>query len=116
MVLHIDAMNAKAIGIHTIDLSNIDSAREAIATIGTAIDLVSGQRSRLGAYQNRLEHTINNLENVVENTTSSESKIRDADMAKLMVEYSNNRILLQCGEAILSQANQRNSAMLYLLS
>ena len=80
-----------------------------------AIQDVSEQRSDLGAIQNRLEHTINNLDNVVENTTSAESAIRDTDMATEMVKYSNNNILSQAGQAMLAQSNQANQGVLSLL-
>jgi flagellin len=80
-----------------------------------ALNTVSKQRSDLGAVQNRLEHTINNLDNVVENTTSAESAIRDTDMATEMVRYSNNNILQQAGQAMLAQANQANQGVLSLL-
>ena len=76
---------------------------------------VSSQRSSLGAVQNRLEHTINNLDNVSENTTSAESRIRDTDMAKEMVNYSKNNILAQAGQSMLAQANQSNQGVLSLL-
>ncbi len=81
----------------------------------SALKTVSQQRSDLGAVQNRLEHTINNLDNVVENTTSAESQIRDTDMATEMVKYSNNNILTQAGQAMLAQANQSNQGVLSLL-
>jgi len=80
-----------------------------------ALQTVSQQRSDLGAVQNRLEHTINNLDNVVENTTSAESAIRDTDMATEMVKYANNNILAQAGQAMLAQANQSNQGVLSLL-
>ena len=81
----------------------------------SALKTVSQQRSDLGAVQNRLEHTINNLDNVVENTTAAESQIRDTDMATEMVKYSNNNILAQAGQAMLAQANQANQGVLSLL-
>ena len=81
----------------------------------TALQTVSKQRSDLGAVQNRLEHTIANLDNVVENTTSAEAQIRDTDMATEMVKYSNNNILQQAGQAMLAQANQANQGVLSLL-
>ena len=90
-------------------------ARDAIDTISAALQEVSKQRSALGAAQNRLEHTISNLDNVVENTTSAESSIRDTDMATEMVKYSNNNILAQAGQAMLAQANQSNQGVLSLL-
>lgn len=83
--------------------------------VKAALKDVSQQRSDLGAIQNRLEHTINNLDNVVENTTSAESSIRDTDMATEMVKYSNNNILAQAGQAMLAQANQSNQGVLSLL-
>ena len=85
------------------------------AFVKNALQTVSRQRSDLGAIQNRLEHTINNLDNVVENTTSAESRIRDTDMATEMVKYSNNNILAQAGQAMLAQANQANQGVLSLL-
>ena len=92
-----------------------ENARAAIDTIASALQEVSKQRSALGAAQNRLEHTISNLDNVVENTTSAESSIRDTDMATEMVKYSNNNILAQAGQAMLAQANQSNQGVLSLL-
>ena len=83
--------------------------------IKAAIASVSAQRSDLGAIQNRLEHTIKNLDNVVENTTAAESQIRDTDMASQMVEYSKNNILAQAGQSMLAQANQSNQGVLSLL-
>ena len=83
--------------------------------IKAAIKAVNLQRSDLGAVQNRLEHTINNLDNVVENTTAAESAIRDTDMATEMVRYSNNNILAQAGQSMLAQSNQANQGVLSLL-
>ena len=91
------------------------AALAAITSIKNAIQKVSEQRSDLGAQQNRLEHTINNLDNVVENTTAAESRIRDTDMATEMVKYSNNNILAQAGQAMLAQSNQANQGVLSLL-
>ncbi len=100
-------------------MSGNASGADAYATLNDevkeAIKTVSKQRSDLGAVQNRLEHTINNLDNVVENTTSAESQIRDTDMATEMVKYSNNNILAQAGQAMLAQANQSNQGVLSLL-
>ena len=92
-----------------------DNATAAIDVVAKGLQLVSTQRSILGAIQNRLEHTIKNLDNVVENTTSAESAIRDTDMAEEMVAYSNNNVLLQAGQSILAQANQANQGVLSLL-
>ncbi|MDE6608344.1 MAG: flagellar hook protein [Lachnospiraceae bacterium] len=113
----IESMSAKSLGIENISVTGEDStnADEAVNTIADAIAKVSAQRSALGAIQNRLEHTINNLDNVVENTTSAESAIRDTDMATEMVKYSNNNILAQAGQAMLAQANQANQGVLSLL-
>jgi flagellin len=91
------------------------SATDAIKVIADAINKVSSQRSALGAIQNRLEHTINNLDNIAENTTAAESAIRDTDMATTMVEYSNKNILAQAGQSMLAQANQSNQGVLSLL-
>ena len=90
-------------------------ATGSIDTISDAISKVSKQRSELGAVQNRLEHTIANLDNVAENTTSAESRIRDTDMAEEMVEYSKNNILAQAGQSMLAQANQSTQGVLSLL-
>ncbi|MCI9035508.1 MAG: flagellar hook protein [Lachnospiraceae bacterium] len=90
-------------------------ATDAIDVIADALQVISTQRSALGAIQNRLEHTIKNLDNVVENTTSAESTIRDTDMATEMVKYSNNNILAQAGQSMLAQANQANQGVLSLL-
>ena len=110
-------MSAKALGVdgNNIDLSTQDSAKKATTTIDSAVKLISAQRSQLGAVQNRLEHTINNLDTAAENTQTAESRIRDTDMAKEMVEYSKNNILMQAGQSMLSQANQSNQGVLSLL-
>ena len=115
--LDITAMSAERLGVAglKVDGSDDTNALNAIDTIKEAIQKVSTQRSTLGAVQNRLEHTINNLDNVVENTTSAESQIRDTDMATEMVKYSNNNILAQAGQAMLAQANQSNQCVLSLL-
>ncbi len=91
------------------------SARTTIDKVKGAIKSISSQRADLGAIQNRLEHTIKNLDNVNENTTAAESQIRDTDMAKEMVKYSNNNILAQAGQSMLAQANQTNQGVLSLL-
>ncbi len=113
----IQSMSAKSLGINKVSVTGEDStnADKAVNTIADAVSQVSKQRSALGAVQNRLEHTINNLDNVVENTTSAESQIRDTDMASEMVKYSNNNILAQAGQAMLAQANQSNQGVLSLL-
>lgn len=96
-------------------MSSNTSAGTAMTKIQKAIDLVSAQRSKLGAIQNRLDHTIANLDNAAENTQSAESRIRDTDMAAQMVEYSKNNILAQAGQSMLAQANQGNQGVLSLL-
>ncbi len=117
IALSISMMSARGLGVNGLKVSGdtADSATAAIDTISAAIQKVSTQRSALGAVQNRLEHTINNLDNVVENTTSAESQIRDTDMATEMVKYSNNQILAQAGQAMLAQSNQANQGVLALL-
>ncbi len=114
---NIDAMSAKGLGVNglKVDGSDDSNALDSVEIIKEAIQKVSTQRSGLGAIQNRLEHTISNLDNVVENTTSAESQIRDTDMATEMVKYSNNNILSQAGQAMLAQANQANQGVLSLL-
>jgi flagellin len=115
--INIDALTAKGLGINglKVDGSDDTNATKAISTISAAIKKVSTQRSALGAVQNRLEHTINNLNNIVENTTSAESQIRDTDMATEMVAYSNANILSQAGQSMLAQSNQSNQGVLSLL-
>ncbi len=98
-----------------ISVMNHSVAKAAIDQIKAALVKVSKQRSDLGALQNRLEHTIKNLDNVVENTQAAESQIRDTDMAEEMVRYSNNNILQQAGQSMLAQANQTNQGVLSLL-
>ena len=115
--MNIATMSSKGLGINGLNVGGTtdEKALEAIGRIKGAITKVSAQRSDLGAVQNRLEHTINNLDNVVENTTSAESAIRDTDMASTMVKYSNGNILAQAGTSMLAQANQSNQSVLSLL-
>ena len=117
MEFTIDDMSAAALGVDgkKVNLSDQDSAAEATTTIDAAIKKVSAQRSQLGAVQNRLEHTINNLDTAAENTQTAESRIRDTDMAEEMVNYSKNSILAQAGQSMLAQANQANQGVLTLL-
>ena len=115
ITVDIDSMSAAGIGVDGLKVDTEEDATGAIDRISDAIQKVSSQRSTLGAVQNRLEHTINNLDNVVENTTSAESRIRDTDMAKEMVNYSKNNILAQAGQSMLAQANQSNQGVLSLL-
>lgn len=138
MILKMAAISSHALGIDNIDVRGgfvydrqvvrtskgehrrltveVSGADQAIKAFSKAKDIVSAERSRLGAYQNRLEHTVKNLDNVVENTTASESRIRDTDMAREMVMYSNRNILLQSGQAMLAQANQSGQGILSLLA
>ncbi len=113
----IEKMDSAGLGIKNIKVDGADdkNATYAIDAIADAIQKVSAQRSSLGAVQNRLEHTIKNLDNVVENTTAAESRIRDTDMAEEMVSYSKNNILQQAGQSMLAQANQANQGVLSLL-
>ena len=108
----IDVLHSNKVGIVDKDGANATSA---VDVIGDALQVVSRQRSALGAVQNRLEHTVKNLDNVVENTTAAESQIRDTDMAEEMVKYSNTNILMQAGQSMLAQANQSNQGVLSLL-
>ena len=98
-----------------INVMSHSNAKASIGQIKSALESISKQRSDLGAIQNRLEHTIKNLDNVVENTQAAESQIRDTDMAEEMVRYSNNNILAQAGQSMLAQANQTNQGVLSLL-
>lgn len=119
MSINISTMTASAISTSlngSIDWkASTADVTSLITDIKNGLEKVASQRSALGAVQNRLEHTINNLDNVVENTTSAESRVRDTDMAKEMVSYSNNQILAQAGQAMLAQANQVNQGVLSLL-
>lgn len=118
----IDTLTAAGIGIDKLASYNIgivdetgSNATDAIDVVGEALQQISRQRSALGAVQNRLEHTVNNLDNIVENTTAAESAIRDTDMAEEMVTNANANILQQAGQAMLAQANQANQGVLSLL-
>ena len=119
---NIESMSAAGLGIAKLRSTAVgivdetgNNATDAIDIIAAAIQKVSTQRSALGAVQNRLDHTIKNLDNIVENTTSAESAIRDTDMAEEMVAYSNNNVLQQAGQSMLAQANQANQGILSLL-
>lgn len=113
--ISIGQMNTACLGINALSVSTFSKAGSAMKKIQAAIDKVSTQRSALGAIQNRLEHTINNLDTTSENTQAAESRIRDTDMADEMVEYSKNNILAQAGQSMLAQANQMNQGVLALL-
>ena len=113
--ISISTMNAKALGVASLKVSSFGKAGSAMTLIQKAISKVSTQRSALGALQNRLEHTIANLDTTSENTSAAESRIRDVDMAEEMVEYSKNNILAQAGQSMLAQANQSTQGVLSLL-
>ena len=117
ITVNLESMSAAGLGIKGINVNDETgmSATYAVDSIEDAIKKVSSQRSALGAVQNRLEHTIKNLDNVVENTTAAESQIRDTDMATEMVKYSNSNILAQAGQSMLAQSNQSNQGVLSLL-
>ncbi|MGE7672163.1 flagellin [Lysinibacillus sp. NPDC094403] len=113
--LQIANMDAKALKVDGVKIDTGKAASDAIATINTAINEVSKTRSGLGAMQNRLEHTINNLGAASENLTAAESRIRDTDMAKEMMGFTKNNILMQAAQSMLAQANQQPQGVLQLL-
>ncbi|OBW58796.1 flagellin [Solibacillus silvestris] len=115
MRVGIGDMSSAALNVKGIDLTSAGSAESAITSVNKAIEDVSAQRSKLGAYQNRLEHTINNLGTSSENLTAAESRVRDVDMAKEMMEQTKNSILSQAAQAMLAQANQQPQGVLQLL-
>lgn len=113
--IELPSVSTRLLGLYSVDVSTVAGAEKGINAFKGAAAYVSDERSRMGAYQNRLEHTIQNLDNVVENTQAAESAIRDTDMAKMMVEFSNNNILTQASQAMLAQANQSQQGILQLL-
>lgn len=115
MYVTIDEMNTDVLGIRSLDVTTVSGAKRAMEATKGALQKVSENRAKVGAQQNRLEHIIANEENIVENTTAAESRIRDTDMAKEMVQYSNLGILEQVGHAMMAQANQSNQGVLNLL-
>ena len=115
MTVSVGDMHTAALGIADIDISTQEGAKTAVDKIKAAINSVSSTRGDLGAIQNRLEHTISNLDTAAENTQTAESRIRDTDMAEEMVEYSKNNILAQAGQSMLAQANQSTQGVLSLL-
>ena len=108
-------MDAESLGLKDTNIKTIDDAEQAIDDFKSAMKDISNVRGYYGSIQNRLEHTVNNLNNVIENTTAAESLIRDTDMAKAMVEFSSLNVLQQAGQAMLAQANQNNQGILSLL-
>lgn len=115
MELELPSISSRTIGIAGVSVTTQANAMKAINSFKKAVSYVSSERSRMGAYQNRLEHVVNNLNNVVENTQASESAIRDTDMADMMVQYANANLIAQAGQAIMAQANQLNQSVLQLL-
>ncbi len=115
MSINIANMGAKALGVENLDLTSVDGANEAMGKLNNAIDRVSSERSKLGSYNNRLEYSINNLRNTYSNLTASESRIRDADIAMEMIEFTRNQIVQQSGTAMLAQANSLPQGVLQLL-
>ncbi len=115
IAISISSMSATSLGVNALTVDTFENAGHSMANVQSALDIVSTQRSKLGATQNRLEHTIANLDTTSENTSSAESRIRDTDMAKEMVTYSKNQILVQAGQSMLAQANQSTQGVLSLL-
>lgn len=115
IAIDIDTMNAAALSVHALCVSTFAEAGKAMSAVQKAIEKVSKQRSSLGALQNRLEHTVNNLDNVAENTQTAESRIRDTDMASEMVQYSATSIIQQAGQSMLAQANSQTQGVLSLI-
>ena len=115
VTLSVEDMSSSAIGVSRADVSTQDSANKAIEMVDAAVKTVSMQRAGLGALQNRLEYTVNNLTTTNENLTAAESQIRDTDMATEMISYTKYNILQQASQAMLAQANQQPQAVLQLL-
>ena len=116
MTIALAVISSYALGIDAVDVTTVQGADNAIDAFNAAKEFVSKERSRMGAYQNRLEHTIKNLDNIVENTTAAESRIRDTDMAEEMVKYFNINVLKQAGQSMMAQANQWNQGVLSLIA
>jgi flagellin len=115
MKVSFSEMSAKALGIDNLDMTTVEGAELAIGKLNKAIDLVSAERSKLGAFQNRLEHAITNLRNMHVNSSASESRIRDADIALEMIEFTRNQVVSQSANAMLAQANTNAAGVLSLL-
>ncbi|MCR4833620.1 MAG: flagellar hook protein, partial [Butyrivibrio sp.] len=113
--INYDKLNNEYLGIKELNVMTEKASDEAMGLIDKAAEIITTQRSVFGAYQNRLEHTIKNIDNVVENTTAAESRIRDTDMAEEMVKLSRSNILQQAGQSVLAQANQTPQGVLSLL-
>ncbi len=115
MQISMGDMSARALGIDKLDMTSVEGAQESLAKLNKALDTISTERSKLGAFQNRLEYSINNLRNTASNLTSAESRIRDADIAQEMIEFTRNQIVSQSGTAMLAQANMVPQSVLSLL-
>jgi len=115
IAISIANMDSKSLNISGLTVDSFSNAGNAMSKVQSAIDQVSAQRAELGAIQNRLEHTIKNLDTTSENTSAAESRLRDTDMAEEMVTYSKNNILQQAGQSMLAQANQQSQGVLSLL-
>ena len=115
MGISISDLSSKALNVDNLDLTNVKGAQKAIGLLNRAIDKVSSERSKLGAFQNRLEYAINNLRSTHSNLTAAESRIRDADIASEMIEFTRNQIMSQSGQAMLAQANAVPQGVLQLL-
>lgn len=113
--ISIDDAHTDALGLGSVSVMSFEEAGTAISDFDYAIDMVSSNRSSIGAYMNRLEHTIANIDNTSENTQAAESRVRDTDMADEMVEYSASNIIAQAGQSMLAQANQNRQGILQLL-
>jgi flagellin len=108
-------MSASALGVDNLDMTTVKGARDALTRINKGLDMVSSERSKLGAFQNRLEYAINNIRSTSSNLTAAESRIRDADIAMEMIEFTRNQIVSQAGTAMLAQANLLPQSVLSLL-
>jgi flagellin len=115
MKLNLADMSATSLGVANVDLSTVNGANHAMDVLAKALDRVSAERSKIGAYQNRLEHSVNNIDNMHANMVSAESRIRDADIALQMIEFTRNQIVHQSGTAMLAQANMLPKGVLDLL-
>lgn len=115
MQISMKDVSARALGIDKLDMSNVEGAQSALSRLNKALDVLSGERSKLGAYQNRLEYSLTNIRNAATNLTSAESRIRDADIAMEMIEFTRNQIVSQAGTAMLAQANMIPQSVLSLL-
>ncbi|MCI8756203.1 MAG: hypothetical protein HFG18_06380 [Oscillospiraceae bacterium] len=115
VTVYVDDMSSKGLGIEGLDVTDQGISAESIDRVKSAIEKVSVNRGRLGALQNRLEHTLNNLATTTENMTNAESRIRDTDMAQEMMAFTKNNVLVQAAQSMLAQANQQPQQVLQLL-